>query len=93
MNGIHITVVGNAHEYTRSRLPWRIDAGCNANCEVEGETTTGKKFGWKLFHYLSGGGMKSFGRTLEQDEADARRDRFLVASAVVGAGWLFFWFT
>jgi hypothetical protein len=49
------------------------------------------KFGWKLFHYLSGGGMKAFGRTLAQEEADWKRTRFLVGAAVFAVAWLFFW--
>ena len=87
MGGIHITIVGDAHEYTRSRTPWRLEV----NRDARGETTTGKKFGWKLFHYISGGGMRTFGRTVEQEEADERRGRFLAASAAVAAAWLFFW--
>ncbi|MBO7482790.1 MAG: hypothetical protein J6U17_02740 [Kiritimatiellae bacterium] len=87
MSAIHISVRGDAHEYTRSRTPWLL----GANREAKGETTTGKKFGWKLFHYISGGGMKSFGRTVQQEEADAKRARFLAASAAIGAVWLFYW--
>ena len=87
MGGIHISVVGDAHEYTRSSVPWTLDE----NREAKGETTTGKKFGWRLFHYISGGGMKSFGRTVAQEEADARRGRFIAASAALAAAWLYFW--
>ena len=46
----------------------------------------------KLFHYLSGGGMRTFGRTVEQEEAEAKRTRFLVKAAVAGMIWLYFWF-
>ena len=87
MSGIHISTLGDAHEYTRSSVPWTLDA----NREANGETTNGTKFGWKLFHYISGGGMKTFGRTIEQEEADARRGRFLAARAAMGVAGLVFW--
>lgn len=87
MGGIHITVVGDAHGYTRSSMPWRLDA----KRESEETAEPGRRPGWKLFHYLSGGGMRAFGRTVEQEEADSRRAGFLAASAAVGAAWLFFW--
>ena len=47
-----------------------------------------------LFEYLenptaiSGGGMRVFGRTVEQEEADARQNRFLWAMGAVFALWL-----
>lgn len=42
----------------------------------------------KLFHYLSGGGISAFGRTVKQQEADMRRDRFLRVAAAVFVIWL-----
>lgn len=86
MSGIHTSIVGDAHAYTRSSTPWLLDE----NRSEKGVTSKGKKFGWKLFHYISGGGIKSFGRTVQQEEADAKRDRFLLASAAIGAAWLWF---
>ena len=70
-----------------SKAPWRHDAYKGAR----GETSRGVKVGWKLFHYLSGGGMKGFGRTLAQEEADWKRTRFLIGAAAFAAVWLFFW--
>lgn len=84
MSGIHTTIVGDAHAYTRSRTPWLLDE----NREARGETTNGKKFGWKLFHYIAGGGMRAFGRSVRQEEIDAKQNRFLVAAGVFGAVWL-----
>ena len=81
---IHTTTVRDAHAYTRSKVPWRIGEYRGAAAE----TSRGVKFGWRLFHYLSGGGMKAFGRTIRQDELDLRRNRFLALAAVFGAVWL-----
>ena len=83
MRDIHTTIVTDAHVYTRSKEPWRLDV----YREAKGETTTGKKFGWRLFHYISGGGMRTFGRTVQQEEKDTKLTRFLVAAGVLGAVW------
>ena len=89
MKKIRPTFVSDAHAYTRAKLPWLLDA----YTEAKGETTTGKKFGWKLFHYIAGGGMKVFGRTIRQELADAQQNRFLAAAAVFGVVWLAFLLT
>lgn len=89
MNSVfHTSVVRPAHAYTRSRLPWLMDVDTDA----DGETATGKKFGWKLFHYISGGGIRSFGRTVEQEEMDAKRTRFLASCSVAAVVWTIFYF-
>lgn len=87
MSGIHTTVVGDAHPYTHSKSPWRLEAYTQAH----GETSSGKRFGWKLFHYLSGGGMRTFGRTVGQDEVLTRQRRFLIVAGVLGVLWLVAW--
>lgn len=46
----------------------------------------------KLVRYLSGGGMRTFGRTLGQERARRRQNRFLAFAAVLGIVWLFFMF-
>lgn len=76
--------VREEHAYTRSSVPWRIEE----NREASGQTSRGKKFGWRLFHYLSGGGLRAFGRSVQQEEAEAKRNRFLAAAAVFGVIWL-----
>jgi len=84
MSSIRPSTVGLAHEYTRSTTPWLLDE----NREAFGETTDGKRFGWRLFHYLSGGGMKAFGRSVRQEEVDRKRNRFLAAACAFAALWL-----
>ena len=74
MSGIHTEVVSSAHAYTRSDSPWIMERHKSA-------------YG-KLIHYLSGGGMKTFGRTVRQEEARRRQRRFLVEFAVLFAIWL-----
>ena len=38
-------------------------------------------------HYLSGGGMKMFGRTVLQEERSRRQTRFLVFASVLAVLW------
>ena len=84
MSRIPTSLVGVAHSYTRSKVPWRLDE----YQEAHGETLSGKRFGWKLFHYISGGGMRTFGRTVQQEELGARQTRFLAVAGAVAAVWL-----
>jgi len=74
MSGIHTNILTHAHAYTRSKTPWRLD---------EHKSVYGK-----LIHYLSGGGMRTFGRTVRQEEAHDRHVRFLVASSLFAIAWL-----
>ncbi len=81
-----IRTVRSVHAYTRSHLPWRLDT-----CEEEDVAKKGgHKFGRKLYHYISGGGMESFGRSVRQEEANVRRNHFLIASGIVGVIWFCF---
>ncbi len=75
MSAIHTSTVASAHEYTRSSTPWLIDESRDA-------------FVGRLFHYLSGGGMRALGRSVAQEETDRKRNRFLIASGVFAAVWL-----
>lgn len=84
MSGIHTSVVGDAHAYTRSKVPWSLETYRDAH----GETSDGVRFGWRLFHYIAGGGMRTFGRTVQQEERDRRQSRFLAALALAALAWL-----
>ena len=74
---VHLTPIGSRHAYTRSRTPWILS-------DYRGV------YG-KLLHYISGGGMRTFGRTVRQEETRLRQRRFFVAAALVAAVWLFFY--
>ena len=73
MSGIHTEVVSSAHAYTRSDSPWIMERHKSA-------------YG-KLIHYLSGGGMRTFGRTVRQEEARRRHRRFIAEFAILAAVW------
>ena len=70
------TLVDDAHAYTHSSTPWILS---------EHKSAYGK-----LTHYLSGGGMRAFGRTVRQEEVRRRHVRFGIVTAALAAAWLFF---
>jgi len=77
MSGIHTSLLSHAHAYTRSKTPWLLS---------EHKSVYGK-----LIHYLSGGGMRTFGRTIRQEEAHRKHARFFFVSAVLAVLWLVFY--
>lgn len=78
MGRVHTSVVGDAHSYTRSKSPWILED----HRSVYG----------RLIHYLSGGGMRTFGRTVRQEEMLIRQRRFVAVASVLGVLWGVFYF-
>ena len=74
MSVIHTEIVRPAHAYTRSESPWIL----GDHASVYG----------KLIHYLAGGGMEDFGRTVKQEEVLRRQRRFLSVAGLLAVGWL-----
>lgn len=66
-----------ALEYKREKEPWIL---------VDDTSVKGR-----LVRYLSGGGMRTFGRTLSQDAARRRHRRFMAVSALIAVCWLLLW--
>ena len=73
---IPTTIKGDAHAYTRSSTPWILE---------EHKSAYGK-----LIHYLSGGGMRAFGRTVRQEEIRQRHIGAWIAFGAFLALWLAF---
>lgn len=84
---IENVLVRSEHVYTRSSEPWQLDADVSDVPVVQG----GRRFGRRLFHYLSGGGSKAFGRSVAREAADRRQNRFFVAFALGAVVWLLLW--
>jgi len=72
MSKIGPTAVGDAHPYTRADVPWII--GEPLSCG-------------KLILYISGGGMRTFGRTVSQEVVRRRQRRFLAVAAAIAVAW------
>lgn len=77
MNRPVISTLREPRGYTRSKTGW-----------ILGEY---KSIYGKLIHYLSGGGMRAFGRTVRQEEARVRQTGFAVVAAVLAGVWLVFY--
>lgn len=75
MSDIHTEIVAPAHAYTRSKSPWILD---RRHDSVYGT----------LIHYISGGGMRMFGRTVRQEEVRRRQRRFCIEVSVLAVLWL-----
>ena len=73
MGVVPTEIVEDAHSYTRSNVPWSI--------------STAKSGHGRLIDFISGGGMRTFGRTVRQEEVRRRQVRFLAAAAVIAAVW------
>ena len=73
MGRVSTEIVGDAHAYTRSDVPWSI--------------STAKTPRSRLINYISGGGMRTFGRTVRQEEVRRKQLRFLAGAAVFAAVW------
>ena len=73
MGKVPTEIVEDAHAYTRSDVPWSIPSGKSGHA--------------RLIDFISGGGMRTFGRTVRQEEVRRRQRRFLVASAALAAVW------
>lgn len=86
MAALRTTLVGKRHAWTGDDLPWSID--------VEDESVAGlsprHRAGWKLFHYLSGGGMRAFAASAAREIAARRQTRFLWCVSVLSVLWLIF---
>lgn len=76
MGRVPTEIVGDAHAYTRSDVPWAVPSQ-RSGCA-------------RLVDFISGGGMRTFGRTVRQDEVRRKQLRFLTVSAVVFAVWVLF---
>lgn len=84
---LHARPISSVHAYTRVQEPWRME-------ETREQLENGGKRGgvdWRLYHYISGGGMKAFGRSVEQERRMRRQTRFLVVCGVLAVLWLVGW--
>ena len=74
MERVHTEIIGDAHAYTRSDVPWAMS---------KSETARDR-----LVNYISSGGMRIFGRTVRQEEVRRSQLRFLAVSAALAVLWV-----
>ena len=68
------TLREDAHAYTRADVPWSIAVSDNPH--------------GRMLNYLSGGGIRTFGRTIRQEIVSRRRRRLTVVAAALAVLWL-----
>ena len=73
MERVHTEIIGDAHAYTRSDVPWAMSTSRTAQ--------------ERLKNFISGGGMRIFGRTVRQEEVRRRQLRFLTVSVALAVLW------
>ena len=73
MGRVTTEIVEDAHAYTRSDVPWTI--------------ATAKTSRSRLIDFISGGGMRTFGRTVRQEEVRRKQLRFLAVAAALAVVW------
>ena len=87
MAALRTSLVKRNHAWTGADVPWRLD--------MEGAPSAGaseaERARWRLFHYLSGGGLSACGSSSARALVIRRQGRFLVFAGILAALWIFFW--
>lgn len=86
MAALRTALVKRRHAYTSADIPWALDVA------TDGTPCDPAKDKWRLFHYLSGGGMRAFGRPSGRELLSRRQTRFLWLAGALAVFWLVFSF-
>ncbi|MGN0847007.1 MAG: hypothetical protein ACI4RA_06450 [Kiritimatiellia bacterium] len=84
MAPITTSLVRRRHAWTGLKEPWRIDVGEDTLASLPAE----RRAGWRLFHYLSGGGIRAFAGSVAREAVSRRQTRFLWFMVGVAMCWL-----
>ena len=86
MAALRTELVKRRHAYTSMDIPWSMDVDAH---EADGADGAGL-VRWRLFRYLSGGGMRAFGRSSGQELLIRRQTRFLWLAGALAVCWIVF---
>ena len=85
MAALRTALVKPRHAYTSADIPWAMDV------DATGDVGNVRRHGqWRLFHYLSGGGMRAFGRPSGRELQLRRQTRCLWTAAALAVLWIVF---
>jgi len=88
MAALRTELVKRRHAYTSTDIPWAMDVDA-----FMGEKPVGSdQVHWRLFRYLSGGGMRAFGRPSGRELLVRRQTRFLWLAGALAVCWIVFSF-
>ena len=90
MAAVRTSLVRRRHAWTGEDLPWSIDVADDAVQALPAD----RRAGWRLFHYLSGGGIRTFPHYTSTARAlvSRRQTRFLWTLSLLAVLWLVFRF-
>ena len=86
MAALRTSLVKRRHAYTSMDIPWAMDV----DDFKDGDPAEPGRVRWRLFHYLSGGGMRAFGRPSGRELLIRRQTRFLWLAGALAVCWIVF---
>jgi len=87
MAAVRTSLVTKNHAWTGEDVPWKLDT----EDVPDPATSELDRVRWRLFHYLSGGGLSACGYSCARALARRRQGRFLVFAGFLGVLWVVFW--
>ena len=87
MAALRTSLVTKDHAWTGEDVPWKLDT----EEEADPAAPESERVRWRLFRYLSGGGLSACGSSSARDQAIRRQGRFLVFAGFLGVLWIIFW--
>ena len=87
MAAVRTSLVTKDHAWTGADVPWNLDT--DVVPPVDASETARKN--WRLFHYLSGGGLSACGSSSARALARLRQGRFLAFAGFLAVLWIIFW--
>ena len=87
MAAVRTSLVKRDHAWTGADVPWRIDT----DDTPDPNASEAERIRWRLFHYLSGGGLAACGSSSARALVYRRQGRFLAFAGVLAVLWVVFW--
>ena len=87
MAAVRTSLVTKDHAWTGEDVPWDLDT----EDMPDPAASESERVRWRLFHYLSGGGLSACGSSSARSLAYRRQGRFLVFAGVLAVLWIIFW--
>ena len=88
MAAVRTSLVTRNHAWTGADVPWSLDTDGVPDLGA----TEAERVHWRLFHYLSGGGLSACGSSSACALTYRRQCRFLVVAGLLAVLWIIFWF-
>ena len=87
MSAVRTSLVTKDHAWTGADVPWKLDTEEG----VDLAASESERVRWRLFRYLSGGGLSACKSSSAREQAIRRQGRFLVFAGFLGVLWIIFW--